>query len=96
MMIGTGAVALANGETVKLVNKKTGFVVVEFLEGKAIFHDRFLEPEMRESGIAIPHELKPEFENKDRVLLEDPLFEKAFKEIYYRFYIPHSIYDLVE
>jgi hypothetical protein len=93
---GTALTAFSNGETVKLINKKTNFVVIEFNNGKATFHDRFLEPEMREAGILIPSELAAEYGGKETILLDDELFEKAFKEIYYRYYTPHSVYELVE
>lgn len=97
MMLGTGAIAsaFANGETVKLVNKKTGFVVVEFTNGKTTFYDRFLEPEMREMGIPVPPQLMAEYGGKENILLDDELFEKAFREIYFPYYIPQSIYELL-
>ncbi len=96
MIIGTGAMTAAypNGETLKLVNRRNGHVVVEFVNGKAIFHDRFLKPEMEEVGILIPHTHRDEFAGKETVLLDDELFEKAFIEIYFRYHIPHSLYEL--
>lgn len=84
------------GESMKLINTRTAFVVVEFQEGKVHFNDRFLETEMRESGILIPPILKDEFEGKEVIYLNDPLFEKAFKEVYYPFCIAHSLYQWQE
>lgn len=85
--------AFANGEDMKLVNMKTGLIVVEFKEGKVEFHDRFLEAEMRETGILIPPMMGQNFENKEVVFLGDPLFEKAFIEVYYPLCIANNIYQ---
>lgn len=85
--------ALANGEDMKLVNTKTGFIVVEFKEGKAEFHDRFLKTEMQETGILIPPVLMKDFEGKEVIYLGDPLFEKAFVEVYYPFCIANNLYQ---
>src|SRR5579863_10409366 len=51
---GLSMLACAQGDSMKLVNTKTGFVVVEFERGLVHFHDRFLEAEMKETGILIP------------------------------------------
>ncbi len=95
MIIGTGAItaAFAKGETVKLINMKTRFVVVEFHNGKAQFHDRFLESEMKETGILIPPALASEFQGKEVIFLGEELFEKAFIEVYYPFCIANSLYQ---
>jgi len=77
----------------KLINTKTGFVVVEFKEGKAEFHDRFLEVEMKETGILIPPIMTKDFENREVIFLGDSLFEKAFVEVYYPLCIVNSIYQ---
>ncbi len=77
----------------KLINKKTGFVVVEFKGGKAEFHDRFLEAEMKETGILIPPGLVKQFGNKEVIFYDDPLFEKAFIEVYYPLCIANSLYQ---
>ncbi len=82
-----------NGESMKLVNTKTGYVVVEFCDGRASFNDRFLEVEMKETGILIPPILAKEFEGKEVIYFGDPLFEKAFVEVYYPFCIAHSLYQ---
>lgn len=81
------------GEPVKLINTRTGFVVVEFQNGKIQFNDRFLEKEMKETGILIPPILEEEFAGNKVIFLGDPLFEKAFKEVYYPFCIANSLYQ---
>ncbi len=85
--------AFTKGEDMKLVNTKTGFVVVEFKEGKAAFHDRFLEAEMQETGILIPPVMIETFGNKEVIFLGDPFFEKAFIEVYYPLCIANSMYQ---
>ncbi len=77
----------------KLVNTKTGFVVVEFEKGKARFYDRFLEAELKDRGVCIPLANLSEFGGKDVVFPEDPLFEKAFFEIYVPFSIANPVYQ---
>lgn len=95
MIVGTGAaaVAFAHGEPMKLVNTKTGYVVVEFQDGRAHFHDRFLEAEMQETGILIPPSQMHEFNEEEVVFLGDELFEKAFLEVYYPLCIANSLYQ---
>lgn len=85
--------AFANGENMKLVNTKTGFIVVEFKEGRAEFHDRFLEAEMKETGILIPSIMAQDFESKEVIFLGDPLFEKAFIEVYYPLCVANNVYQ---
>jgi len=95
MIVGTSAIttAFATGEAMKLVNTKTGFVVVEFQNGKALFHDRFLEAEMKETGILIPRPHLAEYGNREVIFLGEDLFEKAFIEVYYPLCIANSLYQ---
>lgn len=76
----------------KLVNTKSGFVVVEFTGKTVRFGDRFLEAEMKEGGIRIPANRAAEFDGKETVFLGDPLFQKAFEEIYVPLTIASSAY----
>ncbi len=87
------AAAFANGANMKLVNTKTGFIVVEFKEGKAEFYDRFLEAEMKETGILIPPAMIKAFGDKEVIFFGDPLFEKAFIEVYYPLCIANTLYQ---
>lgn len=80
-------------QPMKLVNTQSGFVVVEFDQGTIRFGDRFLEAEMRETGIQIPTHKVSEFEGKETIFPDDPLFEKAFVEIYVPLNIASSIYQ---
>lgn len=77
----------------KLVNTKTGFVLLElFQNGKTLFHDRFLEAEMKETGIFIPHPFLSEY-GKEVIFFGEELFEKAFVEVYYPLCIANALYQ---
>ena len=84
------------GEAVKLINKQTGFVVVEFSNGKHHFHDKLLEAELKELGIIIPSAMTDQFGGKKVIFPNDPLFEKAFVEVYYRYSIANPSYQWIE
>lgn len=84
-MLATIATATLSGESMKLVQKETGHVVVEFQNHKAKFHSHFLEKILSAEGIFIPPVLRNQFEEKEVVYMEDPLFEKAFIEVYSKF-----------
>lgn len=77
----------------QLINVESGRLVVEFMEGNVQFFDPFMEEEMRETGIYIPPESLADFEDKKVVYLGDPLFEKAFIEIYYPLCIANPLYQ---
>jgi hypothetical protein len=76
-----------NGDSMKLVQKETGDVVIEFKDNTAIFHSRFLEKALKEDGVLIPPAMRAEFGGKEVVFVDDPLFEKAFVEVYWPFYM---------
>ena len=77
----------------KLMNMETGAVVVEFVDGSVEFGDCFLELEMELNGIYIPSSKKMDFEGKEIVYMNDPLFEKAFREVYDPLCIANSLYQ---
>ncbi len=77
----------------KLFNSKTGFVVVEFQDNQVIFHDRFLEVEMKNYGVSIPPAMRDLFQGKSAVRLKDKDFPRAFKEVYYPLSINTSVYQ---
>lgn len=93
MMISAAAIQGETREIMKLVNSKTGFVVVAFKEGKAEFFDRFLEAELLDRGIYIPPSKADQFDGMRVVFPGDPLFEKAFAEIYCPLTIANSDYE---
>ena len=67
----------------QLLNVHTKKPIVEFEGDKTLIHNKFLEHEMRTLGIPIPHGLRGLYHGKDTILLDDPDFQQAFKEIYY-------------
>jgi hypothetical protein len=89
---GISMLACSQGDSMKLINTKTGFVVVEFESGLVHFHDRFLEAEMKETGILIPSSHQADYGGKETIFLGDPEFEKAFKNIYYPLCIANVLY----
>lgn len=77
----------------KLVNSRSGFVLVEFKNGAPLFHDRFLEAEMKERGVVIPSNQRAEYEGKDTIYPGDPQFQRAFTEIYVPLVIASNRYQ---
>jgi hypothetical protein len=67
----------------KLVNIHNNQLILEFEGDKTLIYSKFLEHEMRELGIPIPHGLRGVFHGKECVRLDDKEFQKAFKEVYY-------------
>ncbi|MCB1181009.1 MAG: hypothetical protein KDK55_03185 [Chlamydiia bacterium] len=67
----------------RLINVKTGDILVEFVGEKTFFYNKFLENEMRDLGIVIPHGMRGLYEGNDKIRLKDSLFQQAFREIYY-------------
>lgn len=80
----------------KLVNKKNNQSIVEFSEEKTVFHNKFLEQEMRTLGIPIPHGLRGVFQGKDFIYLGDADFQKAFREVYYLVSMNHDQFQWLE
>lgn len=71
----------------RLINIKNKQLIVEFKEDDAIFHSKFLEHEMRDMGIWIPHGLRGVYQGRDCVYLGEEQFQQAFKEVYYLTYM---------
>jgi hypothetical protein len=59
------------------------FKVIEFDRDKTIIHNEFLKNMMEDFGIRIPALSRSAFNNQDIVKYPSPLFQRAFKEIYY-------------
>jgi len=81
---------------VKLINKQTGQPVVEFGKETVLFHNKFLEREMRALGILIPHGMRGIYYGKDCIRLGEEGFDKAFKEIYYITMMDPEIFEWTE
>jgi len=76
-----------------LINQETGRIIVTFKDGKPHFQNRLLEEEMSVIGIQIPFLLAPEFDDRSVIYLHDPLFEKAFLEVYCPTFLSDTIYQ---
>lgn len=77
----------------KLVHKETGAILAEFNDGIPTFHHRILKMEMEDCGILIPPYLRESFHNAKKIFPEDPLFEKAFREVYCVFTLPKNTFE---
>ena len=72
-----------NGEEVfKLINTKTEKTVVTFIGDKVEIHHPILAKELERFGIFIPPIFRETFEGKTAIFLGDPLFQKAFTDVY--------------
>ena len=80
----------------KLIHKTTRFVVAEMDNKSITIKDPFLEKELKLKGIKIPQVLKDQFEGKTAVKMGDPLFPKAFKEIYLKLNMGETSYEWKE
>jgi hypothetical protein len=87
LLIATIIATNINGKDMKLVEKETGQAIIEFKDKAVIFHCHFLEKALREGGILIPPIMKRQFDGKEVVFVDDPLFEKAFVKVYWPMYM---------
>src|SRR5690348_16168215 len=73
------------GDAVKLMNINEGNVLIEFQKEKPIFHALLLKEMFEEdkNPIFIPKNFVSQFDGKDFIYFDDPLFRKAFIEIYW-------------
>ena len=78
LLVGT----IYSGETTQIINPKTGFVDVEIANDEVVIHNRFIQADLEKNGIAIPDNLRSHYAEKAFVHLSDPLFKKAFCEVY--------------
>ena len=93
LLIASIIAASLNGESMKLVHKETGHIMLEFQDDTVIFHNWFLEKEIGKMGIFIPPIVRTQFGGKEVIFANDPLFKKAFTEVYCRFELPTSSYE---
>lgn len=67
----------------QLINTQTKEILLEFEGENTVIYSKFLENEMRNMGIPIPHGLRGVYRGKDCIRLKDEEFQRAFREIYY-------------
>lgn len=58
-------------------------IIAELRDRVVILHRRELEKALRLTGITIPADLRSQYNDKQIIYPEDPLFPRAFKEIFY-------------
>lgn len=76
-----------NGESMKLVDPKTDHAIIEFKDNTVKFYSAFLEKILRQEGISIPPGMRSSFNGKEVIFIDDPLFEKAFIEVFWPFHM---------
>lgn len=95
-IVGSIFTPLFQRNTMKLVHKSTGFIVAEKQGRTVSIKDPFLAKELKLKGISIPAPLRDKFGGKAVVKMDDPLFPKAFEEVYLRLNREKSSYEWKE
>lgn len=66
--------------------------IVHIEDGAIIFMEERLKNIMQKYGIQIPPGQRKDFEGKSVVYLQDRLFERAFREVYFHLQMPKDLY----
>ena len=82
ILLGVMISSLNGEEVVRLINTRTNTPIVTFVGDKVEIHHPLLAKELEHSGIYIPPLYKEEFEGKNAIFPGDPLFQKAFIQVY--------------
>ncbi|MCX6987379.1 MAG: hypothetical protein NT065_04400 [Chlamydiae bacterium] len=77
----------------KLTHKTTQFVIAERLGSYLTIKDPLLLAQLKMNGIEIPPFMRPIFQNKKVIYLDDPLFTQAFEDVYLKLYIDQKGYE---
>jgi len=80
----------------KLIHVKTNDPVVELDKEKTKIFSEMMEWDMKNNGIAIPEYLQEQFNDQFVVFFDDPLFPKAFKEVYYELRMNQDEYKWID
>lgn len=80
----------------KLVHVKSNDPVVELNKSDTKIFSEIMDWDMKNNGIAIPEYLQEDYNDQFVVFFDDPLFQKAFKEVYYAFRMNHEEYKWVD
>ena len=76
----------------RLIHKKSRFNIITLEENTILINDPFLKKELLYKGISIPLYKRSEYGMKSSIKMEDPLFLKAFKEIFVKTRFSDSSY----
>src|SRR3989338_5804915 len=82
IILGALSPTLNGEEMLKLINTKTETIIVSFSGDKVEIHHPILAKELQHLGIYIPPLFKEKFDGKTVIFPDDPLFQKAFIEVY--------------
>jgi hypothetical protein len=77
----------------KLTHNTTHFVVAERIGSCLTIKDPLLLAQLKINGIEIPPFMRPIFQNKKVIYLDDPLFTQAFEEVYLKLYMDKKGYE---
>ncbi len=81
----------------KIIQVKEGTEFMSIKPGEtAKFTNPYIQKGFEEFGIIIPPALVKDYAGKERVYLDDPEFEKAFRELYFAFEMDQNEYKLIQ
>lgn len=81
----------------RIINIATNAEFMHIHSGElAQFTNKYIQQGFEEHGIVIPPGLREEYSGKSMVYLEDPEFEKAFRNLYFSSEMDHNTYQLIE
>jgi len=83
---------LQTEEYMRLFAIQNNECVAEFTSSKTVIHRPLLQKEMQKIGIAIPTYRQKSFEGKKIIKMDDPLFAKAFREIFFAHHMNTTLY----
>lgn len=86
-------ISLFQRTSMKLIHKTTGFVVAHEQGQSLKINDPFLAKELNLKGIAIPSPLRANYDGKSVIRMDDPLFAKAFREVYLKINMGEASYE---
>jgi hypothetical protein len=91
--VGIYVISLLKRTCMKLIHKQSGFVVAQQQDTALKINDPFLEKELKIKGITIPVALRKDYDGKSVIMMDDPLFPKAFKEVYMKLSMKEEMYQ---
>jgi hypothetical protein len=79
-----------------LIHPDSNEVVVKIEKNDVKIINNFLFKGLKVNGISIPGALRDSFEGKKVIYIEDPLFAKAFIEVYYPNCLKEAGFKLID
>lgn len=94
--VGLFVISLVVRTCMKLIHKNTGYVVAEQSGSALVINDPFIQKELKLKGIQIPPALRSQYDGKSIIRMDDPLFAKAFKEVYLKMHSNQTSFEWTE